>query len=105
MDPVATEQSTSEVSVSFMGELPALIGDRNLRIRLPRNATVGAVLECLSEKYGETFRCRIFVEPGSLRHTVLIFVDGEHIKEIGGLGARLGEGEVEVILLPMFGGG
>lgn len=105
MKSVATEQPQLEVRVTFMGALPSLIGQRNLAISLPRSGTVGDLLECLSQKYGEAFSCRVFSEPGNLRHTMLVFVDGDNIKELGGLAAKLGEGEVEVIMLPMFGGG
>lgn len=105
MQSIATEQPAMEVRVSFMGELPALLGARNLKVTLPRGGTVGDMLDSLSQRFGEEFSCRVFSEPGVLRHTMLIFVDGENIKDQGGLAASLGEGEVEVIMLPMFGGG
>ena len=105
MKSVATEQPTIQVRVSFMGELPSLIGRRSLSVGVPRSGTVGDLLECLSQTYGEAFACRVFSEPGNLRHTMLVFVDGENIKGLGGLAAKLGDGEVEVIMLPMFGGG
>ena len=35
----------------------------------------------------------------------VVFVDGENIKDRGGLAATLGTGDVEVIMLPMLGGG
>jgi hypothetical protein len=35
---------------------------------------------------------------------MLIFADGENIKQPGGLAAELGAGDVEVIMLPMLGG-
>jgi len=105
MKTVATEQPAIEVRVSFMGELPSLIRERRVKISLPRSGSVGDLLELLCRKYGEAFACRVFVEPGVLRHTMLVFVDGENIKERGSLAAELGDGEVEVIMLPMFGGG
>ena len=105
MKTVATEQPAIEVRVSFMGELPSLIRERRVKISLPRSGSVGDLMELLSQKYGEAFTCRVFSKPGILRHTMLVFVDGENIKELGGLAAKLGEGEVEVIMLPMFGGG
>jgi len=98
-------QTTLEVSVSFMGEMVSIVGARNLKLALPEGATVGDLLASLSKSYGEDFRCRVFSGPAKLQHTMLIFVDGENIKERGGLAAGLGNGEVEVIMLPMFGGG
>lgn len=105
MAAIVTEQSTLAVRVAFMGELPSIIGQRSLQVALPEGATVGELLESLSKMYGDTFTCRVFCGPAKLHHTMLIFVDGEDIKERGGLAAKLGTGEVEVIMLPMFGGG
>src|ERR1035437_6144777 len=99
------EQSTPDVRVTFMGELPSIIGTRSLQVALPEGATVGELLESLSKTYGDNFTCRVFSGPAKLHHTMLIFVDGEDIKERGGLAATLGTGEVEVIMLPMLGGG
>ncbi len=100
-----TEQSSLAVRVKFMGEMPALIGQRSLEVVLPREASIGDLLASLSKTYGDAFKCRVFCGPEKLHHTMLIFVDGENIKGRGGLAAKLGNGEVEVIMLPMFGGG
>ena len=106
MEKLATEQQPGlSVQVAFMGELPALVGKRKLQASLPSGATVGDLLEHLSRIHGDAFTCRVFCAPGKLHHTMLIFVDGEDIKERGGLAAKLGDSEVEVIMLPMFGGG
>ncbi len=106
MAKLATEQQSGlSVQVAFMGELPALVGKRKLQASLPSGATVADLLEHLAKIYGDAFTRRIFCAPGKLHHTMLIFVDGEDIKERGGLAAKLGDSEVEVIMLPMFGGG
>jgi len=105
MDAIVTKQSTLAVRVTFMGELPSIIGQRSLQVALPEGATVGELLESLSKSYGNVFTDRVFCGPGKLNHTMLIFVDGEDIKQRGGLAATLGDSEVEVIMLPMFGGG
>ena len=91
--------------VTFMGEMSSIVSERNLQITLPKGSTVGDLLASLSKTYGDAFRCRVFTSPGKLFHTMLIFVDGEDIKERGGLAASLGNGEVDVIMMPMFGGG
>lgn len=105
MASLALKESIPAVRVTFMGELPSIVGQRSLQVDLPEGATVGELLEFLSKTYGEKFTCRAFSAPGKLHHTMLVFVDGENIKERGGLAAPLGDGEVEVIMLPMFGGG
>ena len=105
MNAMTGVQATKDVSVTFMGELPSIIGQRSLQVALPEGATVGELLESLSKTYGDNFTCRVFCAPAKLHHTMLIFVDGENVKDRGGLAAKLGTGEVEVIMLPMLGGG
>ena len=105
MNATAGEQSTPDIRVTFMGELPSIVGQRSLTLTLPQGATVGELLESLSRTYGDNFTCRVFCAPAKLHHTMLIFVDGENIKDRGGLAATLGTGDVEVIMLPMLGGG
>jgi hypothetical protein len=98
-------QTTIDVQVKFMGDLPAVTGQRNIRVTLPEGSTVGSLLESLSCEYGPGFASRIFSGPAKLEHTVLIFVDGENIKARGGLAAKLGAGEVELLMLPVICGG
>ena len=105
MTAAAQPLSTRGVRVTFMGELPAITGGHSLQVDLPTGATVGELLAMLSDKYGDQFRFRVFSTPTTLHKTMLIFVDGEHIKERGGLAATLGSGDVEVYMLPMIGGG
>ena len=105
MQAMETGRSGTAVQVTFMGEITTVIGKRSLEVGLPEEATVGDLMASLSQTYGEAFTSRAFVGPGRLHHTMLVFVDGEEIKERGGLSAKLGGGKVDVILLPMFGGG
>jgi len=104
-DAPATKQPTLAVRVKFMGDLPSLTGQRNLLVTLPEGATVGELLETLSRTYGDVFACWVFSGPGKLQHIMLIFVDGENIDQLGGLAAKLGNSEVEVIMLPIIEGG
>ncbi len=99
------EQPPIAVKVKFMGDLLALIEQRNLSMTLPQGSTVGDLLALLNESYGEPFYSRVFVRPDTLHHYMLIFVDGQNINDIGGLAATLGESKVEIIMLPMFEGG
>jgi len=98
-------QANVAVRVTFMGGLHAVTGQRELQMTFPQGATVADLLASLSKRYGDAFTCRVFSSPGKLEHTILIFVDGEHIKGRGGLAATLGNSEVEVIMLPMYAGG
>ena len=97
--------STPAIRVTFMGELPSITGQHRLQVALPQSATVGELLALLSDQFGDQFRCRVFSTPTKLHQTMLIFVDGENIKQRGGLAATLGTGDVEVFMLPMIEGG
>ena len=94
-----------DVRVKFMGDLPAVIGQRNVVVPLPDGSTVDDLLAWLSASYGEAFTCRVFSQPGTLHHYMVVFVNGQDIRDAGGFATRLGEGEVEVVMLPMFEGG
>ncbi len=94
-----------DVQVRFMGDLPSVVGRRDMIVTLPRDNTVGDLLASLSKSFGAAFTSRVFARPDKLEHTVVVFVNGENIDGHGGFATRLGEGDVEVVMLPMFGGG
>ncbi len=102
---ITAEAATLAIRVKFMGDLIAVVGQRKQQVDLPKGCTVGDLLASLSESHGEAFTSRVFAGPAELEHTVLVFVDGENIDDQDGLATKLGAGEVEVIMLPMFGGG
>jgi len=94
-----------DVRVKFMGDLPAVVGARSIALSLPAEHTVSDLLAHLSATYGEAFTSRVFSSSGRLHHYILVFVDGAKVQVPAELGKTLGKGEVDVIMLPMFGGG
>lgn len=101
----AQQRSGLKVQIKFMGELPAVIGQRSLAVEMPAGSTVRSLLSSLSKTYGEAFTARVFSSPTKLHHYILVFVDGVHQKTREALDAQLGNGEIDVVMLPMFGGG
>jgi len=99
------EKEQLAISVKFMGELRALLQRRTLTVNLPQGSTVGDLFASLSGNYGEPFSSRVFTHSGALQHYILVFLNGQNIKDVGGLAAGLGDGEVEIVMLPMFEGG
>jgi hypothetical protein len=64
------------------------------------------LLVALSQRYGEAFTSRVFQPSGKLHHYILLFVDGKKVPpNSAGWSQTLGNGEVDVVMLPMFGGG
>lgn len=99
------EINTVNVKVKFMGDLRTIVGMRETTTDLPMGSTVKDLLTSLSSSYGERFTSRVLNKLGNLEHYVIVFLDGQNIKELKGLETTLGEGEVEILMLPMFEGG
>jgi hypothetical protein len=94
-----------DVRVKFMGDLPAVIGARSIQLALPTSYTVKDLLAHLSATYGEAFTSRVFSRSGKLNHYIIVFLDGVKVQGPAGFDQTLGNGEVDVVMLPMFGGG
>lgn len=88
-----------------MGDLRALLGRRDQTLNLPEGSTVGDLVRLLCQSYGEPFISRVLSKAGTIEHYILIFLNGQNIKEVGGLAAKLDGSDVEIVMLPMFEGG
>ncbi|MBI2916987.1 MAG: MoaD/ThiS family protein [Chloroflexi bacterium] len=95
----------STVKVRLMGELAGLFHPRELELPLPGPITVGEFLRRLSDPYGDAFSKKVFNSAGGLTNGVVVFVNGEDVKGLGGLDTPLPGGIVELIMLPVFEGG
>lgn len=91
--------------VTFMipGPLRPLAHDRAL-VRVA--AAPGSLAEALAVLWREcpAVRDRVLTERGEVRPHINIFVDGESIRDAGGLATRVGEG-AEIFILPAVSGG
>ena len=84
------------------GPLQELAGDRD-QVRVETAPSVsGALTNLWSSCPG--VRDRVVNELGELRPHVNIFVDGENLRDIGGLAAPLQDG-AEIFILPAISGG
>jgi molybdopterin converting factor small subunit len=95
------------VRIRFMGDLRAVVESAEVQLSLPRGTPVGYLLKSLAEKYGDPFAKWLFTGAGDLHHSIVVFLNGENIRDIGGLSVELGQqgDQVEIIMLPMFEGG
>jgi len=91
--------------VTFMipGPLRALAGERG-EVRI--GATPASLSEALSLLWSEVpaVRDRVLTERGEVRPHINIFVDGESIRDVGGLATRVRDG-AEIFILPALSGG
>jgi sulfur-carrier protein len=93
------------MSLVFMipGPLRELAGDRG-EVRVEGSA--GSVAEALSLLWAScpAVRDRVLTELGEVRPHINIFVDGQNIRDSGGLGAAVRDG-AEIYILPAVSGG
>jgi molybdopterin converting factor small subunit len=85
------------------GPLRELAGNRG-EVRVNGNAQ--SVSDALTLLWRETpgVRDRVLTELGEVRQHINIFVDGESIRDLGGLGAPVADG-AEIYILPALSGG
>ncbi len=98
--------SDVKIKVSFLGELRSIVKRREMEVTLTDGSTVRALMEYLRESFREAFDGRVFDENGNVYRHVSIFVDGKSLDKASGLDTRFdGNGEVDVLILPVFEGG
>lgn len=100
-----SERSTVGITVVFIGELRRLAGRRDVRVRLPGPTTVHTLARELGAVCDPAFAARVLTPDGDLQSHVAVFLNGEHLPTARDGAAYLTEGEVELMLLPMFEGG
>ncbi len=85
------------------GPLRELAGNRG-EVRVSGSAQ--SVSDALTLLWRETpgVRDRVLTELGEVRQHINIFVDGESIRDLGGLGAPVADG-AEIYILPALSGG
>lgn len=102
---MSEDLNTETVKVKLMGDIAGVFGRRELELPFPRGASVGQLLKSLGDRYGESFTKEVFNAAGGLMPTLVIFVNGEDIKELRGLDTPISGSKVEVVVLPIFEGG
>lgn len=102
---MSEDLSIETVKVKLMGDIAGVFGRREMELSFPRGASVGQLLKSLGDRYGESFTKEVFNAAGGLMPTLVIFVNGEDIKELRGLDTPISGSKVEVVVLPIFEGG
>ena len=93
------------VTVRSAMSIAEALGGRTIRVDVNDNADISALLDYLSEKYGETFRGCIFNKDNTVRHGHFsITLNGRNIFALDGFGCTLKEGD-DVLILPAIAGG
>ncbi|WP_300526328.1 ubiquitin-like small modifier protein 1 [Aminiphilus sp.] len=90
------------MEVLFFATIRNLTGEKELRV--PRAATVRALLELLATRYGERFRRKVLDENGDPSPELIVLVNGHHIAHLDGGDTPLAETD-RISLFPVIGGG
>ncbi len=94
-----------KVHVHYLGLVRIRVNKKEEDIEVPENTSVIDLLMKLSDMYGEWFRREVLnKEDKNLAEGMAITINGINLVQIGGLKAKLKEGD-QVILLPFFAGG
>ncbi len=93
------------VKVNFLGEIRSVVKRRDVEVALEDGSTVNDLLDVLSRQLGDGFNRQVFAADGALFPHVSIFINGSDAKNLSGLETRLTGGEVDVLILPTYGGG
>lgn len=76
-----------------------------MQVSLAEGNTVEGLLKHLCQELGQPFAARLFDSDGSLYDHVAVFVNSKNIREEEGLKTMLTDGNVDVMILPVWDGG
>ncbi|MFL5381647.1 MAG: ubiquitin-like small modifier protein 1 [Longimicrobiaceae bacterium] len=91
------------ITIALPGALQPYAGGSPEVELAERFRTVGDALAALAERHGGVMD-RVTDERGALRPHVNVFVDGENVRFLDGLGTALGE-ESTIVIVPAVSGG
>jgi MoaD family protein len=91
------------ITIALPGALQPYAGGSPEVELADRFHTVGDALAALAERHGGVMD-RVTDERGELRPHVNVFVDGENVRFLDGLGTALGEGST-IVIVPAVSGG
>lgn len=90
-----------KVRITFYGALAKITREKTVEVN---GSTLKAIINTLTEKYGEQFSNKIYDKRGKLRRFVNIYVNGKDVRFLGHLNTELNDGD-EVSIIPAVGGG
>jgi MoaD family protein len=92
------------VKVQYLGPIRTRLSKREEEVELG-DESIFSLIQSLCTSYGDWFRREVMREDGKgVREDLVVTVNGVALGQIGGLEAKLKEGDV-VTILPFFAGG
>jgi len=94
-----------DVVVKFFATLREITEKKEEKVKIAENATLGSLIEELSQKYGSAFTYYIY-EKGkrSVNPTLQFLIDGINVNTLNGFKTKLKNGSIVAIIPPVGGG-
>lgn len=101
----SAERAVVAVKVVLLGELRRLAGRREADLLLPARSTVHTLARELGAVCEPAFAERVLTQDGDLQSHVAVFLNGAQLPETRDGATYLADGQVELMLVPMYEGG
>ncbi len=91
-----------KVQVKLFGEFREAAGTDVVSLDLPAGADCLSALKTLAQRYPKL--AALLFSGGSLKDHLHVFLNGQNVNNLEGLGTKLAEGDVLTFFLPISGG-
>ena len=96
------DTASQNVTVRFFATLRELFGDEEVVVAVTRASDVARLLDAICDSPLQERGLR--QESGGLRKDIVLLVNGRNVAFLGGIDARLKEGDEVAIFPPVYGG-
>ncbi len=93
------------VKVVLLGEIKRLAGRHEVDLRLEHGATMKTLARALRDACAPAFAHRILTTDCDFHSHVAVFLNGAHLQRNGDAETPLEDGQIELMLMPMYEGG
>ena len=94
-----------KIRVRYLGPVRVLLNKKEEELEVPVKTTLIEFLDRLASLYGDAFREEVLeTNSKAIREGLVVTVNGIAVNQLGGVKARLNDGDA-VTLLPFFAGG
>lgn len=94
-----------KVKVQYLGPVRVRLNKKEEQVEVPGSLSLLSLLQRLCDSYGEWFRKEVLDDDGkNIGKGLVVTVNGIALGQVGGVEAKLKEGDI-ITLLPFFAGG
>ena len=93
-----------KLKVQYTAQLRAAVGRAEEIVELPDNSSLDRLLTQLAQQWDSTAQSHLFVEPGRLRSSLILVLNGLAISVSDVAETQLRSGDVVILMPPIAGG-